>query len=147
MITNHYGRQVDSESPVTGVIHQSSPEHLIKEILYHGEDVECHECSRRPCYSMEDCEDCECIDHTILIGDWSFDNGAWAPDETGDKRYAAIANANPAYIQIVWSAWTRHGALCSPCYPGQVDLDTRGAYLAYDVPPDMYGDRGPEPEA
>ena len=45
------------------------------------------------------------------------------PDETGD--FSAIYNGSVYTLQVVYSKTTVNGALCSPCYPGQVDLGRR----------------------
>ena len=42
------------------------------------------------------------------------------------------------YTQVVWSKQTKRCTLCSPCYPGQGDLDTPGDFLSYDLPPEAY---------
>ena len=149
-VVNHYGHIVDSETPVTGVIHQGRPEHLIEEIVYHQvADLTCENCPARILESVlgdhDNCMECETFNHTILLGDWMQDNDRkWLPNKLGKSRYAAIARG--FNVQVVWSYWVRRAALCSPCYPGQADLDTRGTFLAYDVPPEMYGNRGPEPQ-
>ena len=76
---------------------------------------------------------------TILIGDWEKDkDGLWDATKDGEKGFSAIVGE--IYTQVVWSKWTKRVALCSPCYPGQGDLDTPGDWLAFDLPPDMYGE-------
>jgi hypothetical protein len=74
----------------------------------------------------------------MLIGGWVRDNeGKWTPDK--GKPYSAIVG--DCYTQVVWSKWTKLCALCSPCYPGQGDLDTEGQedVLCYALPPDLMG--------
>ena len=81
---------------------------------------------------------------TVLIGSWKLDpeTDKYEPDETGE--YAAIVGE--IYAQVVWSKTVvRVSSLCSPCYPGQADLDhdklvTEGGFLCYDFPADMYDD-------
>lgn len=75
---------------------------------------------------------------TYLLGWVRDDAGEYAPDET--KEYSAIVSYDTMTAQIVRSKWVSRGALCSPCYPGQVDLDSPGAYLGYDFPEALYGD-------
>jgi hypothetical protein len=73
----------------------------------------------------------------VLIGSWKKgDDGLYEPDETGE--YAAIVRET--VTQVIWSKYTEGGALCSPCYPGQVDLDTPGKFLAYTLPKGLWGE-------
>lgn len=82
----------------------------------------------------------------VLIGSWKKDaDGKWEPDPDAEgAEYAAIVRE--IYTQVVWSKTVvRVRSLCSPCFPGQADVDhddlvTEGGYLAYDLPADMYGD-------
>jgi hypothetical protein len=80
---------------------------------------------------------------TVLAGSWmKGPDGKWEPDESGE--YSAIVGE--MYTQVVWSKHVvRVESLCSPCYPGQADVSRdkivdEGGYLAYDLPPGMYGD-------
>lgn len=84
---------------------------------------------------------------TYLIGAWHFDSYTqfWEIDKTEDdpeKSFAAIVDYDFAggIVQVVWSRICSHGALCSPCCPGQVDLDTSGDYMGYDLPLSFYGE-------
>lgn len=135
MIKNHYGITVNSEEPVTGVIHNHTPEWLVEEAMYNSIDLDfeahCKECPHEDhdfCWESTGTE-------TSLVGAWKEDSdGLYEPDKDGE--FSAIMGE--IYTQVVWSKHTRRCALCSPCYPGQGDLDTPGAFLTYDVPPDMY---------
>lgn len=137
MITNHYGHTVNSEIPVTGVLSSNSIawewvnddtcltcEDIYKDIQEDesiDEDDKESECDSVGCDSA----------HTKIMGDWIKDsNGKYIPDETGE--FSAIINEST--VQVVWSKFTTTGNLCSPCYPGQVDLDSKGDYLAYTLP-------------
>ena len=60
---------------------------------------------------------------------------AWKPDPSAE--YSAICGEY--YVQVIASVWRIRGALCSPCYPGQVDGDTNGEVLAYSIPPEVVG--------
>lgn len=88
---------------------------------------------------------------THLYGDWlkNEDTGKWEPDEEMGE-FAAIYDNNDNIIQVVWSIWAKPAHYCSPCYPGQGDLDTEGDYyFAYCLPPELmneawleeYGDK------
>ena len=159
MKTNHWGITVDSEIIITGVVSNNTPEWLNEEICNginlqyedyiasaEGTEGQDHE-------SYTDDQDHESyeadpeLEHdfmeyesqpsdTILIGAWiKGPDGKYEPDPEGE--YSAICGE--VYTQIVQSKFTKRTALCSPCYPGQGDLDTPGDWLAYDLPADIYG--------
>lgn len=76
-------------------------------------------------------------DHLRLIGDWCQDDkGEWMADRAGD--FAAIEQGST--VQVIWSRYVVRGPLCSPCFPGQADinadssLDYEGGFLAYTLP-------------
>jgi len=54
-----------------------------------------------------------------------------------DAEFSAIIRESES--QVIKSKWFIRGALCSPCYPGQVDANTPGTFLAYSFPPDLLG--------
>lgn len=66
----------------------------------------------------------------------------YMPDPNAE--YSAIVGE--VYAQIVRSMWVQNCVLCSPCYPGQgsIEQDGKGDYIAYTLPPDVWGDRRPE---
>jgi len=70
-----------------------------------------------------------------------FDNlgCGYIPDP--DAECSAIVGE--VYTQVVRSRWVLTGSLCSPCYPGQVDADSEGDFLAYSLPPDYFEDDNP----
>ena len=142
MFTNHYGKWVDSESPTTGVRSNNNIPWLNDEICS-GIDLDYEESIRE----MEEegmteeeiekaCEFYDSSDSTYLIGGWILDTVTHEYDVDKESDYAAIVRED--VTQIVWSKTVKTGALCSPCYPGQVDLDSEGGYLAYDLPDDFY---------
>lgn len=138
MLKNHWGIQVDSEIPITGVETNNRIEFLTDEI-YSSNSInltfETWVKEERP--SIEEQEDYEWSnDQTFLIGSWKKDSdGLYIPDQTGE--YSAIVGE--IYTQVVWSRTTKKCALCSPCYPGQADLDSTGEFLAYCLPDDLMG--------
>jgi hypothetical protein len=83
---------------------------------------------------------------TTLIGSWKKDEqGLYVPDpQAVGAEYAAIVGETN--IQVVWSKYTKRCAGCSPCYPGQGDLNTPpgqyGNLLCYTLPPDLIGGGG-----
>lgn len=135
MKTNHWGIWIDSECAITGVINNNDIEWLGDE-LRNGVDLEVE----------EHCEVCKDETHdncglepgqgTVLIGGWFKDaDSKWVPDEKSE--YSAIVLE--VYTQVVWSRYTQRTRLCSPCFPGQGDLDNVGSYLTYDIPPEVRG--------
>jgi hypothetical protein len=137
MEQNHWGIWVDSEIAIGGVIQNNNVEWLNDETTYHGINITMEEATKD--MSEEEIENLDWMDSsddTILIGSWKQDEqGLYEPDKEGE--YAAIVNESTT--QVVWSKFTKRCALCSPCYPGQGDLDTPGEWLAYTLPPDLIG--------
>jgi hypothetical protein len=140
MITNHWGKWVDNEEPVTGVISNNN-------IAWEWIEDECLTCQETwkeiddnpdldPDEKQFELDSCECdSSHTKIFGDWILDTKTdqYEPDTNGE--FAAIERED--VTQIVWSKYTKRGALCSPCYPGQVDLDSDGQYLGYILPDEL----------
>ena len=130
----HYGVHVSSETPVGGVIAVNSVPNLLEEI-YEGIDLG----------YIEHCKECDNDEHDIcyegqgitLVGDWKLNKAdKYEPDHNGPEGYAAIVGE--IYAQVVYSKHFKNCALCSPCYPGQGDLDSEGEYKTFDFPPEMY---------
>ena len=140
MIINHYGHTVNSEIPVTGVLSINSLnwEYIDNEIcltcLEIISNIESDE-SLSDEQKQNELDYIECDpSHDKIIGDWKQDeHNKYYPDES--KEYAAILREFT--LQVVYSKHLATGALCSPCYPGQVDLDSTGDYLAYTLPEEM----------
>lgn len=128
-VVNHWGKWVQSDQPVTGVLQLNhAPEWVYDEISYHGINLACViYCKDKR--KKNACDNCEPAGDS-LIGAWKRKKGSYEPDPKGD--YSAIARED--VIEVVLSKTTRTGALCSPCYPGQVDLDTPGEFLGYCLP-------------
>lgn len=159
---NHWGKWVDSNEPVTGVRNANNIAYLWDvqpeiDLGYESAKVEFmaqqlaqfqhdHGYDQTPSVDLvlewETAFDDQCElegynSDRYLIGDWlRDDNGQYEPSPNGE--YSAIVNTDVNTVQIVRSGWVRYGALCSPCYPGQVDLDTDGEFLGYELPPDRY---------
>lgn len=138
---NHYGHTVDSEIPITGVVSNNSAEWLPEDILS-GIDLnfqehvqECDECQEGELCKVA--ENWESFSGNVLVGGWKLVDGKYEPDKDSPHRYAGIVRETET--QVVWSKYTARVNLCSPCFPGQGDLDSSGNYLAYDLPPDVYG--------
>jgi len=133
---NHYGKWVDLEKPTTGVVSNNTIVQAISDEMYNGINLSYEEYLQENGEdSAEDYEDLPSDDW--LIGDWLKDeNGQYYPDPNGE--YSAIVRE--CETQVVLSKYVRKvKAFCSPCFPGQADLDSgEGGYLAYDVPPEFY---------
>jgi hypothetical protein len=130
MITNHWGKWVDSEEPITGVICNNNIEWLGDEIAK-GINLTLDGMTE---LELQDCD--ESSADTYLIGSWKKDeNGLYEPDKSG--QYAAICGE--IYTQVVWSNYFQRCQLCSPCYVGQGDLDSLGEYQTFAVPPEISG--------
>jgi hypothetical protein len=136
MNTKHYGIPVSSEVPITGVLNTTAPEWWPEEMIRLGIDIgfEEHlkECSKE---YHDDCyyDDCP----SYIIGYKKDEKGEFVPDLTAE--FSAIVNGNENTTQVTRSKWASRVRLCSPCYPGQGDLDTSGEYLAYTLPPSAWG--------
>lgn len=137
MNTRHYGISISSEVPITGVVDTTAPEWLLGEIDQHGIDIDFEEhlkeCSKE---YHDDCYYNDCPSY--IIGYKKDEKGDFVPDTASE--FSAIVNGNENTTQVTRSRWASRVALCSPCYPGQGDLDTSGEYLAYSLPPDIWGD-------
>lgn len=135
-IINHWGKWIDSDIPTTGVINSNEVawENVSDEICLTceeiREDIE-NDDSIEDKESELDFMECD-SSHTRIFGDWIYDTktGQYEPDKNGE--FSAIENEST--VQIVFSKYTKHGNVCSPCYPGQIDLDSDGEFLAYTLP-------------
>jgi hypothetical protein len=142
---NHYGKWVDSDMPVTGVlsVHDVEWEWINDEICITcksiQKEIESDE-SMDEDKKEEELEFLECdSSHEKIMGNWLQDKqGKYYPNPNGE--YAAIINETT--IQVVYSKFTARGPLCSPCYPGQVDLnhnsnDSTGEFIGYTLPKEL----------
>lgn len=123
---------------------------LIKEYLLDHEEMEDREECRSEAeeHADRELEDWE-SDSYMLLGDWKRVNEnegdlaypEYDVDKEGTHGWAAILRRTDGMIlQVVWSKWVMECAWCSPCYPGQGDLDTYGSVIAYSLPEDEYTD-------
>lgn len=165
----HWGKWVSSDIPVTGVISCHSLEWIYDETNYHAvtnvsydnyleygladlsnawqqdqddpnatPDDDLLEQWRDELGEQYE-ENCD----TYLIGDWVLDSdGQYQIDYGGDNHFAAIVDYDfsGGIVQVIWSRYVTNAALCSPCCPGQCDLDTPGDFMGYDLSLSMYGE-------
>jgi hypothetical protein len=166
MIVNHYGALFDSGKPTTGVFQNNCVPYLSDD-MYNDKtiDITCLACKQDrknkqfepqtidiedvPDMEEQDenedeeyiCDHCFIDFHEIGIGfqecskEESVFNNINAKFHP-DAEYQALVGE--ICTQVINSKYIIKGALCSPCYPGQVDADTEGEYLAYSFPPDMF---------
>ena len=139
-IVNHWGKWVNSEIAVTGV---TSANNIKWEIVENEICLTCEEIYEEFENGDPECdygEGCHCEDfvecdssHDKIFGDWKKnEEGKYEPDENGE--FSAIIRESE--IQVVWSKYTaKNRQLCSPCFPGQVDLDSgNGSFTGYTLP-------------
>ena len=141
---NIYGKWMDTDIPVTGVTTGNNVPDWFDDEFYNAIDLgfENYESDLKDSLDtgmIDQSEYDDMLDSyepnmtTYLIGDWIKDeNDQWIPDPDGD--YSAIYDNNDNYIQIVLSKTTKRCNHCSPCFPGQADLDSDGEFLAYCLP-------------
>lgn len=147
---NHWGWWVDSDKPTTGVVVVHSLTEWFWDTIFYGDAVNVTEVSM-----LEDWRDetgagedeypeddlfWEIDEPTYLLGDWRKDERGQYVDFDGDYGYSAIVQTlGGAYnAHVVRSRHARRAALCSPCCPGQCDLDSEGDFMAFDLPPYFY---------
>ena len=139
-LTCHWGIWIDPNIPITGVLSNNSAIQFIYEECHDGIDLDFEDHVNSPDHDLNDPDFCEICEYwegstTWLIGSWiKAKDGLYDYDPNGE--YAAIVNESTT--QVIFSKYTKKAQLCSPCYPGQGDLDSNGEYLAYDLPPEAY---------
>lgn len=159
MVRNHYGRYVDSENPIVGVVLNTEPEHLLED-AFHGIDIDYAEfvadCEANGIDPLdEDWEtgalligyseitDCPELVKLARSNPWVVEAGNAVFTPNPDAEYFAIVGE--VYTQVLWSRFVQRAPLCSPCYPGQGDLDTAAlegqGFLVYTLPPAVWGER------
>lgn len=158
-MVNHWGKWVDTEVPTTGVISFNAVCQFVSDEICGGDSVDLsweaakeefiqeymaeHEGNEPDDEALDQWSDemdgCESGD--TLIGDWLKDNeGLYYPDPEGE--YAAIVRED--VVQVVFSKYvTGCKNLCSPCYPGQADVngandEPDSNFKAYNLPPEAY---------
>lgn len=129
---NHYGKWVDTKHPVTGVLSANNLNwECVSEIC-----LTCEAVYNDKSVSEEDKDFLECnSDHDKIFGDWTYNTKTkkYSINKRGEEGFAAIIRESE--IQIVYSKTiAKNCGLCSPCFPGQVDLDSEGEFKGYTLP-------------
>jgi len=70
------------------------------------------------------------------VHDGVYENVTYEIDE--DAEYSAILSF--PYTQVVQSKYLSYCNICSPCFPLQNNLDEKGIYETYQLPPDLFDD-------
>lgn len=162
----HYGVYFDDSEPTTGVVQSNRVEWLSDEemaginLSYEEAEQEFRaEFAREHGIEVDEVEEHDDWDEevmnwndgyygdseTYLIGSWKKDedgHGQYVPDPDAEgAEYAAIVRE--FVVQVLWSKRVvRVRSMCSPCYPGQADLDSgeeEDGILAYALPLEVMG--------
>lgn len=120
------------EKALTGVINSNDfrVRWLLEEFFYDGIDIDYEAALEEVDGDHEKLEEWE--RGTTLLGFVKGEDGLYDIDEK--KEFAAILRET--VIQIAKSPIITKCSLCSPCYPNQGDLDTKGDYLTYAPMPE-----------
>ena len=117
-----------------GVINNRSASFLIEEINDSGIDIDFQE-HLKECKSEYHDECYQNDSPTVIIGFvLNPQTGKYDPDP--DAEYSAIVGE--VYTQVMASKYKTQCNVCSPCYPGQNNLDDPGCFDTFSLPPDMY---------
>ena len=126
---------MDKFEPIGGVFQNNHVEFLNDEFFGPNAidldfEEHCKECNE------EYHENCWEGQGTTLIGGWKKNkDGLYEPDK--ESEYSAIVGE--IYGQVVWSKHVKQCRICSPCFPGQGNLDSEGDFDTYALPPDLVG--------
>jgi hypothetical protein len=120
------------EKALTGVIDSNDPRvyWLLEDFFYDGIDIDYETALKEVDGNHEKLEEWE--RGTTLIGFVKGEDGLYDIDEK--EEFAAILRET--VVQIVKSPVTVKCAMCSPCYPGQGDLSSKGHHLTYAPMPE-----------
>lgn len=125
--------------PSTGVMQTNNAHFLYDDILYSKEYIDIHyedHMAQKPDdIDIDDWMD-EYYDDEFLyyVGIIKGPNGLYDIDY--DAEYSAIIT--PMYTQVLHSKYISYANVCSPCFPGQNNLDDAGVYETYALPEHLY---------
>ncbi len=126
----------------TGVLDTASikPDMLDEQLINNAIDIAWEEAIEGKTQDeIEELGDCwECSDTTYLYGFIKDADDKYIPDP--DQDLSVIVNmGNGCTLQILQSKYIIDNVgFCSPCYPGQADLDSDGNLTAYILPPEYF---------
>ena len=122
---NHYGVMVESEVPITGVISNNVIGELVfDELISDSINLSFEAVSEADQENWEDDPS-----DILLIGFKKRGDGKYEPDI--EANISIIVNEFDS--QIVKSHYVKRCGLCSPCFPGQGDLESKGDFLAFCI--------------
>lgn len=113
--------------------------------VHNFSDTKLYDCEFIDLTWEEHLKECKNKDHDFcgpqetdrcLFGSWIKKKGLYQPKRGG--LYAAIYNTDHNTVQVVKSRFAIQCNRCSPCYPGQGDVDTPGDLWAYCLPPELF---------
>lgn len=136
-------RKLHRDEVVTGVVQNNRCE-FIHEDAINGIDLRYEEALRE--WEMENPDSEDDFEYDGEMGDvligFKWNDETQLYEEDPDAEYCAIVNYDGHYVtQVTMSKYAVECHRCSPCYPGQGDVDTPGdSYIAFCPPPDAYGD-------
>lgn len=136
-------RKLHRADVVTGVLQNNNCE-FIHEDADQGIDLRYEEALMEYEAENPDAEDFEYDGErgTMLIG-FRFNDETKQYEEDPDAEYSAIVDYDGHYTtQVTASKYAVECNRCSPCYPGQGNIDDEGGrcYVAFCPPSDVYGD-------
>lgn len=92
----------------------------------------------------EDWGEFESDEPTWLLGDWKRDDDGKLDACAGTDGYSAVLQwlgGAPLVTVVAGNYWTRVRSMCSPCCPGQADIDSgydENGYTCYSLPAEFY---------
>lgn len=134
----HWGKAVWKNEPVTGVLYANKIDsEAFNDLDQKSIDLQWEEYLAECEKNNVEPEDDWC-DHnyTHVVGMEKDEEGLYVPDKTED--YSIIMAGDPITLQVVHSIYVQRCALCSPCFPGQGNLNSEGEFLAYSLPSEMF---------
>ena len=137
-VSTHYGVPVSTGVPVPGVFTNGDVDFLfdldMDDALYSEHAAKC---------GNENHDDCAPQDTHEWLGGFTLvkEGGKLQWDRDIEKNIAF--DVSEVYSRVFASQWVISCNLCSPCYPGQGDVDFDGEHLAYSFPPDTFEKENP----
>ena len=138
-VSTHYGVPVSTGVPVPGVFTNGDVDFLfdldMDDVLYQEHIAGCKKDEHDLCDTPEDTH--EWLGGFTLVGEGG--KLLWARNLETNIAF----DVSEIYSRVFASQWVIKSCLCSPCYPGQGDVDSNGEYLAYSFPPNTFEAENP----